>query len=122
MIDCVLTTPTQLLALIYGDGFFMFEPDVPPDHEGYEMKILMRQAQFFGPFPESYEEIADDNVLSILVYVMNSIPPEEVKPFRLITEREVCKEDMLFLQKIMKLDPRERPSAKQIAEDEWMTS
>ncbi len=95
---------------------------MPADHEDYELKILMRQNQFFGPFPESYREIANDDVLRILEYVMINVPPQKMKPFQYITEREVCKEDKIFLQKIMKLDPRDRPTAKQIAEDEWMAS
>ncbi|OAL27499.1 hypothetical protein AYO20_09782 [Fonsecaea nubica] len=109
----------MLIALIYGDDWFVFKPDVPADHEEYELRILMRQHQFFGPFPASYGEIANDEVLAILDYVMDSVPPEKTKPFGRIAEREVSKEDKTFLLKIMKLDPRDRPTAKQLAEDEW---
>jgi hypothetical protein len=64
-------------------------------------------------------EIANDDVLAILDYVMNGVPPEKMKPFGRIAEREVSKEDKTFLLKIMRLDPRDRPTAKQLAEDEW---
>lgn len=97
----------------------MFKPDVPADHEEYEMRILMRQHQFFGPFPASYSEIANCDVLAILNYVMDGVPPEKQKPFERITEQEVSKEDKAFLLKIMKLDPRDRPTVKQLTEDEW---
>lgn len=109
----------QLIALIYGDDWFMFAPDVPFDHQEYELRILMRQHQFFGPFPASYNEIADNDTLTILNYVMDVVPPGKMKPFGRITEREVSKEDKAFLLKMMKLDPRDRPTAKQLIEDEW---
>jgi serine/threonine protein kinase len=50
---------------------------------------------------------------------MDGVPPEKMKPFERITEQEVSKEDKAFLLKIMKLDPRDRPTAKQLMEDEW---
>ena len=109
----------QLLALIYGDNWFIFKPDVPADHDEYELRILMRQHQFFGPFPVSYGEIANDDVLTILQYVMDGVPPEKMKPFERVTEREVSQEDKAFLLKIMKLDPRDRPTAQQLMEDDW---
>lgn len=110
----------QPIALIYGDNWFIFKPDVPADHEAYELRIPMRQHQFFGPFPPSYREIANDDVLTIVNYVMEGVPPENMKPFECITEQEVSKEDKVFLLKIMKLDPRDRPTAKQLMEDEWV--
>lgn len=82
----------------------------------------MKQHQFFGPFPLSYKDIADDETLAILTYVMDGVPPEKMKPFRLITEREISKEDKAFILKIMKLDPRDRPTAKELLQDEWFTS
>jgi serine/threonine protein kinase len=104
---------------MYGNNSFIFKPDVPADHEEYELRILMRQYQFFGPYPASYSEIANGDALTILNYVMGGVPPEKMKPFERITEREVSKEDKAFLLKIMRLDPRERPTAKQLMEDEW---
>jgi serine/threonine protein kinase len=104
---------------MYGDNWFIFKPDVPADHEEYELRILMRQHQFFGPFPASYSDIADGDALTILNYVMDGVPPEKMKPFERITEQEVSKEDKAFLLKIMRLDPRDRPTAKQLMRDEW---
>ncbi|EFQ98610.1 serine/threonine protein kinase [Nannizzia gypsea CBS 118893] len=108
-----------LITLIYGDNFFMFKPDVPADHNEYELRILRRQCLFFGPFPESYQEIADKESLAILMYIMSNISAAERKPFERISEREISKEDKIFLLKIMKLDPRDRPTAKQLLEDKW---
>lgn len=112
----------QLITLIWGENWFIFKPDVPADHEEYELKILMKQHQFFGPFPLSYKEIADDETLAILTYIMHGVPPEEMKPFGRITEQEISKEDKAFILKIMKLDPRDRPTAKELLQDEWFTS
>ena len=50
---------------------------------------------------------------------MQSIPPENKKPFSRIAEREVSKEDKEFILKIMRLDPRERPSAAELLRDKW---
>jgi serine/threonine protein kinase len=79
----------------------------------------MKQHQFFGPFPLSYKEIADDETLAILAHVMRAVPREKMKPFERITEREISKEDKSFILKIMKLDPRDRPTAKDLLEDVW---
>ena len=50
---------------------------------------------------------------------MNGVPPEKTKPFELITERKTSKEDKAFILKIMKLDPRDRLTAKEFLEDVW---
>ncbi|KFZ09115.1 hypothetical protein V501_05700 [Pseudogymnoascus sp. VKM F-4519 (FW-2642)] len=112
---------TMLITLIWGGNWFIFKPDVPAGHEEYELKILMRQHQFFGPFPLSYKEIADNETLGILAHVMHGVPREKMKPFARITEQEISKENKAFILKIMKLDPRDRPTAKELLQDEWFT-
>lgn len=79
----------------------------------------MRQCQFFGPFPLSYQEIAGPETLAILSYIHESLPPEKQKPFARISEAEVLRDDRDLILKIMKLDPRDRPTAKELLEDEW---
>ncbi|KKK18560.1 hypothetical protein ARAM_006260 [Aspergillus rambellii] len=49
----------------------------------------------------------------------HDVPPEKLKPFSLASQREISKQDKDFLLKIMKLDPRDRPTAKELLEDEW---
>jgi serine/threonine protein kinase len=112
----------QLITLIWGENWCIFKPDVPADHEEYELKILMKQHQFFGPFPLSYKEIADAETLGILTHIMHRVPPEKMKHFGRAGEREISKEDKAFVLKIMKLDPRDRPTAKELLEDEWFAS
>ncbi|KAF4624047.1 hypothetical protein G7Y89_g14130 [Cudoniella acicularis] len=109
---------TMLITLIWGGNWFIFKSDVLADHESYELKILIKQHQFFGLLSLSYKEIADDQTLAILTYVMYGVPPEKMKPFVRVTEREIS-EDKAFVLKIMKLDPKNRPTAKELLEDEW---
>lgn len=79
----------------------------------------MKHQQFFGPFPLSYKEIADEDALSILAHVIKGVPHGMMKPFEYVTDREIIKEDKAFVLKIMKLDPRDRPTAKELLRDEW---
>lgn len=37
----------------------------------------------------------------------------------MITEREVCRRDNEFIRKIMMMDWRDRPTARELLEDEW---
>ena len=74
----------------------------------------------FGPVPLSYGEIADDERLGILTAVINLINEHNLqRPFHLSVDKELSKEDRTFICKIMKLDPRDRPTAKELLQDEW---
>jgi hypothetical protein len=52
---------------------------------------------------------------------MEMVPMDQLTPFAWVSEKEVCKQDNKLICKIMKLDWRERPSAKELLEDEWWT-
>lgn len=112
-------TTTQLISLLYGEGFHIFRPDVPVDHDEYDVKILMKHHRCFGPFPASYEEIADQERLAVLAWIMHNSPSETLKPFRLTTTKEICQEDKELVLRAMKLDPRDRPTARQLLDDKW---
>ncbi|GAB1197174.1 hypothetical protein APSETT444_006465 [Aspergillus pseudonomiae] len=109
----------ELISLLYGDNFFLFRPNVPADDDEYEFKILQKQCQFFGPFPLTYRELCDQDTLNLLIQVMKSITPEMKKPLTRISEKELAKEDKEFILGIMKLDPRDRPSAAELLRDTW---
>lgn len=114
----------QLISLIWGLNYHIFKPDVPADHEEYELEILMKHCQYFGPYPMSYTEIADADAQATLAYVMNTVGgatsgKDMRKPFYLIREAEISKEDRAFLGKMMLLDPRDRPTATELLRDEW---
>lgn len=91
---------------------------MPADHDQYDIKILMKHCQFFGPYPSSYAELADEDTQKLLAWVMDAVQ-DASKPFHLIRGSEISKEDKAFVEKIMKLDPRDRPTASQLLQDEW---
>jgi hypothetical protein len=43
----------------------------------------------------------------------------QMTEFHRTTEKEVCKEDKEFIYKIMKMDWRDRPTAKELLKDKW---
>jgi hypothetical protein len=98
-------------------GFHIIKPDVPVNHEDYDLKILMKHHQCFGPFPASYDEIANQERRVVLIWAMQNCPPSTLKSFHLTTSQEICNEDKEFVLKVMKLDPRDRPSAQELLED-----
>ncbi|PLN76228.1 kinase-like domain-containing protein [Aspergillus taichungensis] len=108
-----------LITLLYEDNLLSFKPDVSADHDEYGLKILQRQCDFFGPFPLTYREICPQETLNVLAYIMQNIPLEKKKPFSRISVKEISKEDKEFSLKIMKLDPRDRPSAAWLLQDKW---
>ncbi|KAF7953383.1 uncharacterized protein EAE97_000782 [Botrytis byssoidea] len=66
-------------------------------------------------------EVDDDeyDFGNAIVLAMKAVPPEKMKPLPMITQKEIPKVDNIFLQKVLKLNPRDRPTAKQILDDEW---
>jgi hypothetical protein len=50
---------------------------------------------------------------------MQEIPKAKMVSFTRITEREVIKKDREFIGKIMRLDWRDRLTAKELLDDEW---
>lgn len=109
-----------MISLIYGGNFFLFSPrGVPFGHEEYDLEIIKRQFKFFGPFPPKIHEVVSEQTCMSIIYLMELVPQSETTPFSRITEREVCKKDKEFILKIMKMDWRDRPTAKELLEDEW---
>lgn len=103
----------------------MFNPaneDVGPDSEAYAFTTLKRMYRVFGPFPQTYEDFADinPNLLPVIQIIHQEYGPPE-RPFCRISPIEVSPADKVFLLKIMKLDPRDRPTAQQLLDDEWFT-
>ena len=106
---------------MFGKNFHLFKPNVPADHEDYELKVLERMHIFFGPFPNSYQDIADQKTLIALAEMMKVIPANQLKPFRLLQDPDLSENDKAFILKIMKLDPRDRPTTEELLKDEWFS-
>ncbi|GAB7354339.1 hypothetical protein MBLNU459_g4850t2 [Dothideomycetes sp. NU459] len=111
---------TLAISLIYGGNFNIFRHKVVPfGHEEYNLEILKEQFRFFGPFPPKIDDITSEDTTQIIIYLMDEIPQSETTPFCMITENEVCKEDKVFIGKIMMMDWRDRPSAQDLLDDKW---
>lgn len=61
----------------------------------------------------------NSDVIALLTEVMNGFPPGQRIPFQRISRTEISHRDRDFLCKIMKMDPRDRPTVKELLEDEW---
>lgn len=114
----------QIISLIYGGDYHMFNPaneDVGPDSDAYAFTSLKRMYRVFGPFPRTYQDFAEinPNLLPVINIIHDYGPPE--RPFSRISPMEVSPADKKFISKIMKLDPRDRPTAQQLLDDEWFT-
>ena len=83
----------------------------------------MEQVRRFGPVPLSYEEIANEDRLGILTTAINHVNKNQLQwPFSMSEDEELLKEDRDFIVKLMKLDPRDRPTATDLLQDEWLNS
>ncbi|POS78968.1 serine/threonine protein kinase [Diaporthe helianthi] len=111
---------TLVISLIFGGNFNIFRPKTARyGDEDYNVEVVQSQFRYFGPFPYSIREIVNDETLQSVLYLMKLNPPESMTPFSMVTEREVAKEDREFILKIMKMDWRDRPTAKELLEDQW---
>ena len=111
---------SQLISLIYGGNFNLFRlRTVPYGHEEYGSEVLKRQFQYFGPLPAKYEEIASPETVNAILYLMHEIPQPQTTPFHGTTEKEIGRKNKKFIGKIVMLDRRDRPTAKELLGDEW---
>ncbi len=110
-----------MISLIRGNNWHIFRlVDAEVDSEEYPLLVFIKQASIFGPVPLSFQEIADDERLEILAKAIHFINDNNLKkPFHLSEDNELSKKDRVFICKIMKLDPRDRPTAKELLQDEW---
>lgn len=109
-----------MISLIYGHDFNIFDPqDIPNDPlDVYEFAVLRRQVEIFGPFPAKYQEIANEDVMELVVWMLENLQ-ESRTPFQSITDSEISQKDKGFICWIMRLDPRDRPTATAILSHEW---
>ncbi|KAI1958416.1 hypothetical protein LOZ58_005148 [Ophidiomyces ophidiicola] len=75
--------------------------------------------EWFGQFPHSMKDIVDEGAEKIISYIFENV--ERVGTFPYVKERGICDTDKAFILKIMKLDPRGRPTAADLFHDEWFT-
>lgn len=90
------------------------------DDPDYPTRVLVKQASIFGPFPRSLMEIADEDRQGVIAAINNHINENRLqKPFSMAEDPELTTEDRDFICKIMKMDPRGRPTAAELLRDPW---
>lgn len=96
-------------------------PGVSRDDDDYEFEVLKRQFMFFGPIPETYIDQVQghEELEQTILRLFEVTPRDQVGLFKRITKKEISEEDSSFLQKIMKWDWRDRPTAKKLLKDDW---
>lgn len=111
----------KLISLFWGRGFHIFKPaGVKADDPEFPAHVLMEQARYFGPFPLRFKELLDEESESVLAAIHVLIEQQGTrKPFSLVRDEEVLPEDKEFLCDVMKLDPLERPTARELLQHRW---
>lgn len=111
----------QLISLIFGGNWHIFSPaNVPFADEHYGFWVLVEHIRRFGPFKERFEEIADAERLEICRGAIDYIQENQKwLPFSLSEDDELALPDRHFIAKMMKLDPRDRPTARELLQDAW---
>lgn len=109
----------QLISLIYGRNFAIFSPSGDPKDELYVDGIVRNFHRSFGPFPTSYLTLPgiDQDRLEALTNI--TLEGKERGLFKRASSTEISNQDRDFLWNFMKLDPRDRPAAAELLEDEW---
>lgn len=90
------------------------------DDEHYGFWVLVEQVRRFGPFNKSFEEIASAERLAIcsgaVYYIVEN---RKWLPFFMAEDDELARPDRDFIARMMKLDPRDRPTARELLQDAW---
>jgi casein kinase II subunit alpha len=116
------------MSLIWGLNWHIFKPnleDATADDEEYLIHIIVRQLAHFGPTPKSYLDLIPredvdrwTNLGAATQYILDN---QKQMPFKLIEDECLTEEDREFLLKVMKFDPRDRPTARQLLQDKWFS-
>ncbi len=84
-----------------------------------DVAILQRHEMFFGPYPIDFGIRMGEDVMRLLLAIM--LPVEEMRPFKNCNPDEIAPAEVEFVCKIMQLDPKKRPSAKDLLQDRWFS-
>lgn len=112
-----------MISLFFGDDLHIFKPEskFEPQGDEYTLHVLIRQVSFFGPFPLKFQEIVDPETLQNCTIVQEYINDNSLmKPFITAKDPELDEDDKRFICRIMKIDPRDRPTATDLLQDKWL--
>lgn len=111
-----------MISLFFGDNVHIFKPEdkYEPQGDEYTLHVLIRQVSFFGPFPLKFQELVDFETLGNCTEVQSYINENALmKPFHTAKDPEFDEDDKRFICKIMKIDPRDRPTAGELLQEKW---
>lgn len=72
-----------------------------------------------GPFPPSIVDLLDPDSIEVVHVLTKEGPPR--RPLQQWSTKQIPVADREFLRRVLKLDPRDRPSVEEIMQDEWFT-
>ena len=106
----------QGITLISGHYAFLPRNPPPPDDPQLSLAVLQIQNDFYGPISrEALNGLADDSIQPLLQQF-----EEKHQAFPLSAmSRNISKEDVDFFRSVMKIDPRQRPTAGEILGCSW---
>ena len=97
-------------------------PGMDETDEIYHTVILMLQCAYFGPFPDKYVELADDITIDDLNGIEGLVNQKGGRrSYRNTLTTYLSEETVDFLDKVMKLDPRDRPSPKELLQEQGLS-
>ncbi|KAH9907389.1 serine/threonine protein kinase [Xylariomycetidae sp. FL2044] len=111
-----------ILSLVHGGGYHHFDPGwqgVKSDDPEYNITVLKRMYNSFGPFPREIADLMDDEQFSVVYFISQEAPVR--KPLERWSTKEIPPADNAFIRRVLKLDPRDRPTVEEILQDEWFT-
>ena len=104
-------------------GARMFSPpEVDENEEIYHVMILMLQCAYFGPFPDKFVELSDNVTMEHLHGIEGLVTQRGGRwKYRNTLATYMSEETVSFLDKVMKLDPRDRPAPQELLQDQWLS-
>ena len=101
----------------------MFSPhEVDEKDEIYYAMIIMLQCAYSGPFPPKFLELSDFVTIDNLERIEGLVVQKGGRrKYRNILAANMSKEAVDFVSKVMKLDPRDRPTAQELLKDQWLS-
>ncbi len=105
-------------------GAGLFSPiEVDEKDEIYYAMILMLQCAYFGPFPQKFVELSDGITQGDLDGIEGLVTLKGGRErYRNTLTTKISKDAVSFLDKLMKLDPRDRSSPRELLQDRWLSS